>query len=156
MSIEKHLIEPETATPTEPPGEDLIMSPSFAQDVVDFHKKFNIQYDGPPRMLPAQLKYFRHQRNLEEDREWYFAPNTKESLDAIVDAMYILLGNAHVCGFTPDMVNEAWRRVHKANMKKELSSHENPGKYGAIGTDIVKPKGWVAPDLSDIVEVRND
>ena len=134
-------------------NETPIPNKSMAQDVVDFHKKFNIAYDGPPRMLPPNLKFFRHQRQTEEVRELYHAQYLHESLDAIIDTTYIALGTAHLHGFTPEMIEEAWRRVQEANMKKELSSPENPGKYGVIGTDIVKPKGWVAPDLRDIVEV---
>jgi len=122
----------------------------IAEDVVDFHKKFNIHYDGPPRLLPPNEKYFRHQRNEEESKELYHATTREEAIDAIVDQIYILLGTAHLHGFTPAMLQEAWARVHKANMTKMLSTPEFPGKYGQVGIDIVKPKGWVAPDHSDL------
>lgn len=135
-------------------AEPELVQATWADDVTDFHRQFKIQYDGPPRMLPTQLKYFRHERNTEEARELYHAQNLPESLDAIIDQIYICLGTAHLYGFTPEMLAEAWRRVHEANMKKEISTVDNPGKYGQIGTDIVKPKGWVPPDLSDIVEVK--
>lgn len=125
---------------------------SIAQDVVDFHKKYGIQYDGKQRMLPPQLKYFRHQRSQEEQREFYHAPDLANALDAIVDEIYVILGTAHLMGFTPEVIAEAWWRVHEANMQKERSSPENPGKYGAVGTDIVKPKDWKAPDLSDLCQ----
>lgn len=125
--------------------------PNMARDVIDFQHKYGIQYEGPQRMLPPQLKYFRRQRSQEEQREFFHAPDLAEALDAIVDEIYIILGTAHLMGFTPEVIAEAWRRVHEANMKKEKSTPENPGKYGAVGTDIVKPKGWVAPDLSDLV-----
>ena len=44
---------------------------------------------------------------------------------------------------------EAWDRVHAANMAKERGNPKT-SKYGS-GFDIVKPEGWTAPDLSDLV-----
>ena len=43
--------------------------PNMYQDVIDFHKKFRIQYDGPPRQLPEQLDTFRRMRFHEEIKE---------------------------------------------------------------------------------------
>jgi hypothetical protein len=65
--------------------------------------------------------------------------------------IYIAMGNAHLHGF--HRFNEAWKRVHHANMQKELSHEGNPGKYGKLGDkrDIVKPPGWTPPDHSDLV-----
>ena len=73
-----------------------------------------------------------------------------ELLDGYVDLIYIILGTCHLHGWD---FNEAWRRVHAANMKKELTSPTNPGKYGAVGdkVDIVKPVGWVASSMQDLV-----
>lgn len=132
---------------------------SMAQDVVDFHRKFKINYDGPIRHLPEQLGSFRAARLLEEAREIIDAQavgDIEGQLDGIVDLIYIALGTAHLMGFTPEVVQEAWDRVHSANMKKELCSPQNPGKYGALGDkqDIVKPAGWVAPDLSDLCKIQ--
>ena len=131
--------------------------PDMAQDVVDFHHKFKIGYEGKPRLLDEKTASFRGARGLEEVHEWIDAHATSDlegCLDAIVDEIYILLGTAHLQGFTPDRIAEAWRRVHTANMQKELCSPTNPGKYGALGDklDIVKPSGWKAPDLSDLVQ----
>ena len=137
---------------------DMASFVNMPQDVVDFHKKYGIQYDGPIRMLPSQVKYFRHERNQEECREFYHAQFKHEALDAVIDQIYIILGTAHLMGFTPEIIHEAWKRVHDANMRKVRSSPENPGKYGSAEAgfvDIVKPKGWIAPDLTDLVEVKD-
>lgn len=124
-----------------------------AQDVEDFHTKYGINYSGKKRMLPPNLSYFRHQRNEEEGKELYRAQNLPEVLDAVVDQIYILLGTAHLMGFSPSDIAQAWERVHAANMRKERSSPENPGKYNNPDfNDIVKPKGWVAPNLEDLCQ----
>ena len=40
--------------------------------------------------------------------------------------------------------DEAWKRVHKANMKKvRMKTERSP-------IDIVKPIGWKPPDLKDL------
>jgi predicted HAD superfamily Cof-like phosphohydrolase len=126
-----------------------VFCPDVFQDVVDFHEKYGIQYDGKPRHLEADLEKFRIARLEEELTEYKNAKTLAEKLDALVDLQYILLGTAHLHGF--DRFNEAWERVHSANMAKELSHPGNPGKYGAIGRDIVKPPGWASPNHSDLV-----
>jgi len=122
----------------------------MAEDVADFHKKYGIQYEGPPRRLPYNLFNFRTLRLREEVEEYVKAPDLEHELDAMIDEIYICLGTLHVHGFTPEVIAEAWRRVHDANMRKELNSAANPGK--GHPTDIVKPKGWTPPDLSDLCQ----
>lgn len=124
--------------------------PQVFQDVVDFHKKFGIQYAGPPRDLPDNVAEFRWKRLIEELMEIQYSKTPEERLDGFVDLIYIVLGTVHLYGWDFD---EAWRRVHRANMAKELCHPNNPGKYGKLGNklDIVKPKNWKAPDLSDLV-----
>lgn len=131
--------------------------PDMAQDVVDFHVKYGINYGGPPRRLPQQLHDFRVIRGLEEVYEYRDATDLEKELDAQIDEIYIALGTLHLHGFTPEMIAEAWRRVHAANMAKERSNPKNLGKYktvedGEAGgwADIVKPKGWVGPNHSDL------
>jgi predicted HAD superfamily Cof-like phosphohydrolase len=131
--------------------------PNPAQDVFDFHKKYGIEYIGAPRFLPEDINTFRDKRLEEELIEYMDAKTLEEKLDALVDLIYIALGNAHLHGFTVSIFNEAWRRVQIANMAKVRASEENPGKYGQLGCkhDIVKPPGWKAPDHSDLVKCEN-
>ena len=130
------------------------VSNNFAQDVVDFHEKFGIQYTGPVRMLPKALSNFRIKRAEEEQREYNEATLIEEKLDALIDALYIDLGTLHLHGFKPKAIIEAFRRVHEANMAKERASEANPGKYSSMSDrfDIVKPPGWKAPDHTDLCE----
>lgn len=70
--------------------------------------------------------------------------NLPETLDGIVDQLYVLLGTAHVMGFLgPDNVLlKAFDRVHEANMKKVRI----PGAW-----KVQKPEGWERPNLEDLV-----
>lgn len=143
------------ATVTDENGRVRVLArlPSMFQDVVDFHHKYGIQYVGPPRDLPGDIKEFRYKRFIEEKEEIEEALNEgdlESELDGYVDLIYIILGTCHLHGWNFD---EAWSRVHAANMKKERASNKNPGKYQELvcKQDIVKPPGWVAPDLRDLV-----
>lgn len=130
--------------------------PDVFGDVVTFHKKFGIQYDGPPRGREGDLFKFRDHRfheEIQEIREAIVASQAPEELDGYVDLIYIILGTCHLRGWD---FNEAWRRVHEKNMQKERASTKNPGKYGALGdkVDIVKPEGWTPPDMTDLVVIK--
>ena len=134
--------------------EDALRVNTFFDDVRDFHRKFEIQYDGPPRdKLDVKLQEFRDKRFLEELNELRESQIATDRLDAYVDIIYILLGTVHHHGWD---FNEAWRRVHAKNMlKKRVDSAKN-SRFGH-DFDIVKPDGWVAPDLSDlVVEVKDE
>lgn len=124
--------------------------PDLVRDIAEFHRKFKQEYTGPPRSLPMLLGSFRKSRLHEEvweTEEAYSSDNLEKFLDGLVDTIYIALGTCHLSGFD---FYEAWRRVHQANMAKELCSAKNPGKYDHKN-DVVKPKGWTPPDLSDLV-----
>jgi len=68
-------------------------------------------------------------------------------LDALVDLTYVVLGTAYLHGFD---FNEAFRRVHEANMKKVRAEAKTDSKRGTA-YDVVKPEGWTPPDLGDLV-----
>lgn len=139
------------------------------EDIAEFHKKFGLEYEGKPRPLPFDLYDFRYWFMVEEANEWKDAQkqmtlavsghpeiplepadvthNMAKALDAIVDVLYITLGNAYLQGFNERHLSEAWSRVHEANMKKMRGESKRSALY-----DIVKPPGWVAPKLDDLVE----
>lgn len=122
-------------------------APDVFGDIVAFHKRYGIDYDGPPRKMPDNLAFFRDQRLKEEMNEYWDAKSDEERLDSLVDLIYIALGTCHLQGW---LFNEAWRRVHFANMQKERHSPKNPSKYG-FAYDVVKPKGWKAPSMKGLV-----
>lgn len=117
------------------------------EDVRRFQLKYWPEYvpDSPTfRHSVAALVSLAH---LEEEvNELHKAVANEDlvgTLDAIVDAVYVLLGLAVRLGLPFD---EAWERVHAANMRKV----RGPGKRGRI--DVVKPDGWTPPDLNALFQ----
>lgn len=128
---------------------DMFFDP--VSDIEEFHQKFQLHYDGPPRQLPPPLSIFR-QKFMKEELDEYAYANAKGELegqlDALVDLMYVALGTAYLQGFD---LREAWRRVHEANMKKVRVTLASQSKRKST-FDVVKPEGWTPPDLSDLVK----
>jgi predicted HAD superfamily Cof-like phosphohydrolase len=128
---------------------------SFSEDLKEFNARYGMAYDGPSRKLPKKLDLLRERRLGEEFKEVLLARAASDYvqyLDGLVDLCYIAIGTAILHGWDFD---EAWRRVHEANMKKERAHIHNTGKYNN-GYDIVKPIGWQPPDLRDLVYQRKD
>jgi len=118
--------------------------------IKEFHEKFGLEYNGPPRRLPLELENFRIEFMQEEVNE-YDSAFLVEQLDALVDLVYVAMGTAYLHGFDFD---EAFRRVHEANMKKKRSVGTILSGRGSA-YDVVKPEGWEPPFLDDLVR-NND
>lgn len=116
-------------------------------DVKAFREKFNLTYSGPPRNIPYAMRDDRFNHMMEELYEYYNARTKADQLDALVDLVYVALGTAALHGFPFD---EAWARVHAANMKKMRAASAKDSKRNDP-YDVVKPPGWVPPDLTDLV-----
>lgn len=124
---------------------------NFVQDIIDFHKKFGLEYRGPPRLLPTELYLFRSafmQEELNEYNEAVGKIDKEKQLDSLVDLLYVAFGTAHLHGFN---IQEAWNRIHHANMQKVRAERKEQSTRGSVEYDVVKPPGWKAPDLSDLV-----
>lgn len=149
----------------------LLQQPLFdpVADVDQFHVKHQIDYTGKPRALPFELQQFRLKFLREETQEYEthadqaafeaggpggeidhanLTHHLAESLDALADLTYVVLGTAHLHGFD---FREAWRRVHAANMKK-VASVEPGDANSKFKLKITKPKGWEPPRHEDLVE----
>lgn len=139
----------------------------FVDDIAAFHEKFALTYDGKPRHLGQELSDFRRGFMTEELEEYKEAIDLLQieedigfedaaeithqletALDSLVDLVYVALGTAYLHGFDFD---EAWRRVHEANMRKVRAENESDSKRGST-FDVVKPKGWEPPSHKDLVE----
>lgn len=143
-------------------------------DIESFHSKFGLHYDGLPRVLPTELLEFRNGFFEEETEEWFYSgaeanhhigslkkpeeafytDKLEGQLDGLVDLAYILLGTAHLQGITQAKWSAAWQRVHSANMKKIRALRADDSKRGST-FDVIKPPGWEAPKLTDLVEVND-
>lgn len=131
-------------------------SPSNAgEDIIAFHEKFGLAYDGPPRDLRytepdgAKLQEFRRKFITEEFIEFLRAEAkecAEEELDACVDMVYVILGYCYLRGW--DFAT-AWDRVHAANMTKERVLPGDPRARSPW--DVCKPPGFVPPNLIDLV-----
>ena len=103
-------------------------------------------YYGPPRALPPDLFEFRIKFLMEEVEEYAdaaYTGNREKMFDSLIDLVYVALGTAHLHGFN---FAEGWARVHAANMTKMKGPSERSALY-----DVIKPPGFVPPDLSDLV-----
>ena len=66
--------------------------------------------------------------------------------DSMVDTLYFIYGTAVELGWD---IDEAFARVHKANMDK-LGS-DGLARFRTDGK-VIKPEGWTAPNLGDLVK----
>lgn len=78
---------------------------------------------------------------------------TKNSLESHMQGCFWLISFIlQWCGLNRWKFDEAWDRVHAANMAKERATSADQSKHGSA-QDIIKPEGWTAPDHRDLFEV---
>jgi len=143
------------------------------RDIEEFNARFGIEKPSSPAALTADIQDFRVKFKLEELDE-YIAAATRarlaldhvgqlfpedakrfedamaKALDGLVDIVYVTIGTA--VGFHGFDFREAWNRVHAANMRKVRAVNANdPRSTRKHSYDVVKPEGWRAPDLRDLV-----
>jgi predicted HAD superfamily Cof-like phosphohydrolase len=116
-------------------------------DVKQFHKKMGFLYEGPPRSEYSDRDR-RIEHLLEEVYEYAGAKDLAQQLDALLDLIYVAAGAIIEHGLA-DVADEAWDRVHAANMRKQGTS-QSEGKGG-----VVKPPGWQPPSLTSLVQQRD-
>lgn len=120
------------------------------QAIAEFHEKYELEGSESPISLTPELSEFRIQFMNEEWQEYCDAVAVNDlegQLDALVDLVYVALGTAYLHGFD---FNEAFKRVHNANMCKVRTTRAEDSKRGS-GYDVVKPTGWKPPYLKDLI-----
>ncbi len=151
------------------PDDDWWFTP-YLWDVKEFQEQMGHAYDGGPRVPDNDLILFRLNFLGEELRELGIALGVKisvsclpvedvtaltgltrsqtlaDALDALVDLDYVLLGTVLQLGLGR-VYGEAWRRVHRANLLKVAGKKASRG----FDKDVIKPSGWTAPDLKDLI-----
>jgi predicted HAD superfamily Cof-like phosphohydrolase len=148
-----------------------IKYPDMMTDIVDFHEKFKLEYDGGPRIMPDDLFDFRfkfmHEELAEyaEEQERISLYNAgpiqpikidqclEMQLDALVDLVYVTLGTAYL-QFGGKNFKIAWNRVQEANMAKVRCERPGDSKRGST-FDVIKPAGWTAPSHMDLIQQRH-
>lgn len=121
----------------------------FMQAIIDMHNKFDLNADQVPHHLESDEKNFRVAAMMEEVQEYEDAKSMADMLDALVDLQVFLLGTVYRHGMA-DVFDTAFNRVMDANMQKQLAGESHKSKRG-FARDLVKPAGWTAPDLRDLV-----
>jgi predicted HAD superfamily Cof-like phosphohydrolase len=119
-------------------------------DVTAFHRKFNLPQQKKPSLPDLeilQLKLRHLHEELQEIEDGVDAKDLEQVFDGIIDLVYVSLGLAYFCKLP---FNEGWQRVHWANMKKVRAERPEDSKRGST-YDIIKPEGWEAPKLSDLL-----
>jgi predicted HAD superfamily Cof-like phosphohydrolase len=121
------------------------------QDVVDFHNKFGLKYDGKPNPLDKSTQSYRVHFLEEELSEFISSANLDDVVgmaDALVDIVYVAMGTAYMMGLP---WQQLWDEVQRSNMDKVRASDASQSKR-KNSLDVVKPQGWVGPDLKSIIE----
>lgn len=109
---------------------------------VDMVREFMRMFgqETPERqMMPGEdLKFLRFKLTDEENDELYESKNTTEYFDAVLDKLYVTLGDAVAAGFTAEDVSRGFARVHQSNMSKLWTEEEVKGGIpcGATCTEI--------------------
>lgn len=118
------------------------------KQVIDMHRQFGFEPD-----LSPQNMIYRNLSLLEEIGELdiaYLKGDRVAQLDAIADLLIFVLGTAYMLGFDTFQVEVAFGRVMESNLKKVPTSSYLESKRG-WGLDLIKPLGWKAPYLDDLV-----
>lgn len=126
---------------------------SATSDIEDFHVKFGLTYEGPPRQLDEEATKFRvgfMQEELDEYRAAVYAGDLAGQFDALIDLVYVALGTAYLQGFP---FGDGWKEVHRANMSKVRAKDVGESKRSST-LDVVKPANFVPPDIDAIVQRR--
>ena len=125
------------------------------KDIDSFHKKFKFEKNDNVGIPDNnELVNFRTSFLMEELAEYTNAITKKDSaaaLDALVDIVYIALGTAWLFNLP---FEQAWQEVQRANMSKIRTKSKS--KKRGTSFDVVKPKGWIAPDIEQIIEEERE
>jgi len=122
-------------------------------NIREFHEKHGLAYDGPPRELDPDLEKYRMEVLDEEHEEIRATKNDEEKFDGLIDEIYFILGYIYLRGWN---FNEAWRRVHWANMLKQRAKPDGSDSKRKSSWDVIKPDGWVHPSLADLVTSKQE
>jgi predicted HAD superfamily Cof-like phosphohydrolase len=144
-------------------------------DVGEFHQKFELPHalrDVGPREVDTGLLEFRMKFLCEELQEflegvgltfsmsvwdmivsnsnWNREKSHAQMFDSLIDLVYIAHGTAHIMGYPWHV---GWAAVQRANMAKVRSDSDRSDSDRGSSFDVVKPPGWVAPDIAGVLAV---
>lgn len=124
---------------------------NFFTDIVNFHKKFDLQQLERPGFLSSELMKFRikfMQEELDEFCDAYIDDDVEKAFDALIDLCYVVLGTSYLMGFP---FIEGWNHVHYCNMQKVRAKVDGSDSKRKSSFDVVKPIDWQAPNLASLI-----
>ena len=126
----------------------------LSKDINAMHHKFGVHEwvnDRLMRCKTDELNAFLQfrltflQEELNETQDAFMNEDAEGVVDGLIDLMVIAIGTLDILDVNTD---EAWDRVHEANMAKEKGVKESrPNPLGL--PDMIKPHDWIEPDHSD-------
>lgn len=126
------------------------MSNDFVQDIAEMHNKFGAN-EAVRKLDPEKLKAFVEFRlkfldeELDEGYKAFYNNEHDDFVDSMIDLIVVAIGTLDALDVN---TYEAWDRVLKANLAKEVGiKPERPNPLGL--PDLIKPKGWVGPEHKD-------
>jgi predicted HAD superfamily Cof-like phosphohydrolase len=127
------------------------MTNKFLSDIAEFQTSIlNNQFPSKPTFDQEKAMHLTlcAQEELDELTLAVEQGDFPETVDAIIDCIYFLLGGLHQLGVPAE---RAWDAVHHANMTKL----RGVTKRGVEG-DAAKPSGWKPPDHSWVNGEKTD
>lgn len=122
---------------------------NWVQDIAEMHTKYGVNPKVREFDKEKLEKFLEFRINFlqEELDEMKHAASADDVVDALIDLCVVAIGTLDA--FDVDS-HEAWKRVHAANMNKEVGIKESrPNPLGL--PDLIKPEGWTAPTHADNV-----
>ncbi len=122
-----------------------MMERTLYDDVFDFHRKW---HEPPltPRIVDGDVWATRVRLITEEFAETAKAHAFKDIAafaDGLVDLTWVVMGTSVMAGLP---YNKIWNEVTRANMDKFRD-----GAHLDVTGKILKPKGWIPPDVTGII-----
>ena len=118
---------------------------SVFDDVRDFHFQSGQPVPMKPQPPALGLELLRDRLDNEEWQEYAEACDEQDMAHIAKEAcdlLYVVIGRLITYGIDPQPV---WDAVHKSNMQKINCPRDVYGK-------LMKPKGYKAPDIQEILE----
>lgn len=122
----------------------------FNREVLSIEKRKH----GAAPASEIELSEIQLREEIQEFLDAWKVNDVGEMADAMVDLIYFACGVAYKQGIGHLAMNQLFKEVHEANMKKAAGKKEGRG-YDGDAVDAAKPKDWVAPDANAIIK-RHD
>lgn len=127
------------------------MASKWVNDINTMHRKYGVHQWVANKLITKDKESLRKflefrlgfiNEELQETIKATSEADPEEIVDGLIDICVVAIGTLDAFGVDAD---KAWDQVQKANMKKEVGVKESrPNPLGL--PDLVKPKGWEAPE----------